>query len=83
MTDRARLEAELENLERMLSDWRGTLRHEGSFRQQFDALAKEILDKADPADRAYAQDRLNSMLAKHLPAQEGMRVTLADKPRVR
>lgn len=83
MNSRARLDAELENLERMLSDWRGTLRHEGSFRQQFDALAEEIMGKADPADRAYAQDRLNSMLAKHLPAQDGMRVTPANKPRVR
>ncbi len=83
MNDRARLEAELENLERMLSDWRCTLRHEEPFRQQFDALAKEILDKADPMDRAYAQDRLNSMLAKHLPVQDGMRVAPANKPRAR
>ena len=68
MNDRARLEAELENLERMLSDWRGTLRHEDPFRQQFDALAKEILDKAEPPDRGYAQQRIDGMLAKHLPA---------------
>jgi len=83
MNDRARLEAELENLERMLSDWRGTLRHEGPFRQQFDALAKEILDKADPADRAYVQDRLSGMLARHLPVQDNKRVIQANKPRTR
>jgi hypothetical protein len=83
MTDRARLEAELENLERMLSEWRGTLRHEAQFRQQFDALAKEILHKAEPADRAYAQDRLNGMLARHLPAQDNKTGTPASKPRTR
>lgn len=83
MSDRARLDAELENLERMLSDWRGTLRHEVQFRQQFDALAKEILDKADPADRAYVQDRLSGMLAKHLPAQDNKRAPPANKPRAR
>lgn len=83
MNDRGRLDAELENLERMLSDWRCTLRHEEPFRQQFDALAKEILDQADPADRAYAQDRLSGMLAKHLPAQDNKRVIPKNKPRAR
>ena len=38
MNDRVRLNAELENLERMLPDWRGTLRHEAQFAAQFDAL---------------------------------------------
>ena len=68
MSDRARLDAELENLERMLPDWRGTLRHEAQFRPQFDALAKEIVARADPVDREYAQDRIARMLAMHLPA---------------
>lgn len=83
MNDRARLEAELENLERMLPDWRGTLGHDAHFQQQFDALAKEILDKADPADRAYAQDRLSGMLARHLPVQDNKIVITANKPRTR
>ena len=83
MNDRARLDAELENLERMLSDWRGTLRHEDPFWQQFDALAKEILDKAEPADRAYVQDRLSGMLARHLPVQDNKRAIQANKSRTR
>lgn len=83
MSDHARLDAELENLEQMLSEWRGTLRHEALFRQQFDALAKEILDKADPMDHAYVQDRLSGMLAKHLPVQDNKMVSAAIKPRTR
>lgn len=62
---RARLDAELENLERMLPHWRGTLRHEAQFWPQFDVLAKEILARADPHDRAYAQRRIDAMLTKH------------------
>ena len=62
---RARLDAELENLERMLPHWRGTLRHEAQFWPQFDVLAKELLARADPADREYAQQRLDAMLTQH------------------
>jgi hypothetical protein len=62
---RARLDAELENLERMLPHWRGTLRHEAQFWPQFDVLAKEIMARADPADREYAQRRIDAMLAEH------------------
>ena len=65
MDTRLRLEAELENLERMLPPWREKLRHEAQFWPQFDVLAKEILARADPADRDYAQHRLDAMLAKH------------------
>ena len=83
MNDRARLEAELENLERMLPHWRGTLCHEAPFQQQFDALARDILDKADPMDRAYAQERLSGMLVKHLPVQNNKMMSTASKPRTR
>jgi len=65
MDARLRLEAELENLERMLPHWRGKLRHEAQFWPQFDVLAKEILARADPADRDYAQQRLDAMLVEH------------------
>ncbi|MEO8366104.1 MAG: hypothetical protein ABI538_07845 [Pseudoxanthomonas sp.] len=64
MDERLRLEAELENLQRMLSPWRQQLRHEAQFWPQFDALASEILARAEPADRDYAQQRLDEMLAE-------------------
>ncbi len=63
---RDRLEADLENLERMLPLWRETLRHEAQFWPQFDALAQEIMARADPQDREYAQTRIDAMLAKHV-----------------
>lgn len=66
-SERDRLDADLENLERMLPLWREKLRHEAQFRPQFDALAEEILARADPQDRAYAQQRIDAMLTKHTP----------------
>jgi hypothetical protein len=66
---RARLDAKLEDLQRMLPDWRGTLRHEAQFWPQFDVLAKEILARAEPADRGYAQRRIDAMLAEHASPQ--------------
>jgi hypothetical protein len=65
MDTRLQLEAELENLERMLPRWREKLRHEAQFWPQFDVLAKEILARADPVDREYVQQRLDAMLAHH------------------
>jgi len=65
MDTRLQLEAELENLERMLPHWREKLRHEAQFLPQFDVLAKEILARAEPADRDYAQQCLDAMLAQH------------------
>jgi hypothetical protein len=65
MSDRAQLDAELENLARMLPHWREKLRHEAQFWPQFDVLSKEILARAEPADRDYAQQRLDAMLAQH------------------
>ena len=65
MDARLRLEAELENLERMLPPWREQLRHEAQFWPQYDVLASEILARAEPADRDYAQQRLGAMLAQH------------------
>ena len=64
---RERLDAELENLERMLPLWRAALRHEAQFWPQFDVLAKEIIARADPADRQHAQDRIAALLAAHVP----------------
>jgi hypothetical protein len=65
MSDRMQLDAELENLARMLPHWREKLRHEAQFWPQFDVLAKEILAHAEPMDREYAQQRLDAMLAHH------------------
>ncbi len=70
MNARVRLEAELENLERMLPLWREKLRHEAQFRPQFDALAGEIVSRAAPEDVAYARQRIAMMLAKHVPAAD-------------
>ena len=71
MNARTRLEAELENLERMLPVWRGSLRHEAQFQPQFDVLAQEIMARADPQDREYAQQRIDAMLTKHAPVRIG------------
>ncbi|MEP6907507.1 MAG: hypothetical protein ABI858_05940 [Pseudoxanthomonas sp.] len=68
MNKRIRLDAELENLERMLSDWRGTLRDEAQFGPQFDALAQEIIMRADPADRDHARSCIARMRAMQLPS---------------
>ena len=62
--ERLRLEAELENLQRMLPPWRQHLRHEAQFWPQFAVLASEILARAAPTDRDYAQQRLDEMLAE-------------------
>ena len=67
MNEHMRLEAELDNLERMLPVWREKLRHEAQFWPQFDVLAQEIMARADPADREYAQQRIDEMLATHVP----------------
>lgn len=50
----------------MLPPWREKLRHEAQFWPQFDALAQEIMARADPQDREYAQTRIDAMLAKHV-----------------
>ena len=68
---RVRVEAELENLARMLPLWRASLRHEAQFGPQFEALANELIARADPQDRGYAQARLAAMLAEHLPPDSG------------
>ena len=68
---RDQLEADLENLERMLPAWREKLRHEAQFWPQFDVLAQEILARADPMDREYAQQRIDAMLTKHVPPRLG------------
>lgn len=65
MDTRLQLEAELENLERMLPHWREKLRHEAQFWPQFGVLAQELLARAEPVDRDYAQQRLDAMLAQY------------------
>ena len=67
MNTRMQLEAELDNLERMLPLWRETLRHETQFWPQFDVLAQEIMARTDPQDREYTQQRIDEMLATHVP----------------
>ena len=68
---RARLDGELENLQRMLPVWRASLRHEAQFGRQFEVLANELIARADPQDRGYAQARIAAMLAEHLPPDSG------------
>ena len=68
---RDQLEADLEHLERMLPLWREKLRHEAQFWPQFDVLAQEILARAGPQDRQYVQQRIDTMLAKHVPPPIG------------
>ena len=68
-SERDRLDADLENLERMLPVWREKLRHEAQFWPQLDVLAQEILARADPQDRQYAQRRIDTMLTKHTPTR--------------
>jgi hypothetical protein len=70
-SERDRLDADLENLERMLPVWREKLRHEAQFWPQFDVLAQEILARADPQDYQYAQLRIGAMLTKHAPKRLG------------
>lgn len=72
MNARARLDAELENLERMLPVWRENLRHEAQFWPQFDVLAQEIIARADPQDRRYAQRHIDTMLTKYAPTRPGV-----------
>lgn len=70
-SERDRLDADLENLERMLPVWREKLRHEAQFWPQFDVLAQEILARADPQDRQHAQHRIDAMLTKNAPKRLG------------
>jgi hypothetical protein len=70
-SERDRLDADLENLERMFPVWREKLRHEAQFWPQFDALAQEILARADPQDRRYVQLRIDTMLTKNAPTRSG------------
>ena len=63
MTTREQLDAELDHLQSMLPVWREKLRHEAQFWPQFNALSEEILMRADPADRDYARQRIDTMLA--------------------
>jgi hypothetical protein len=63
---RDQLDADLENLERMLPIWREKLRHETQFWPQFDVLAQEIMARADQEDREHAQTRIDAMLAEHV-----------------
>ena len=72
MNARLQLEAELENLERMLPHWRATLRHEAQFWPQFDVLAQEIMARTEPGDREYAQSRIDAMLAEQVPHRAGI-----------
>ncbi len=65
MNARLRLEAELENLARMLPDWRAKMRCEEQFWPQFETLSAEIIARAEPEDRQYAQQRIQAMVAEH------------------
>lgn len=63
MTTREQLDAELDRLQSMLPVWREKLRHEAQFWPQFNVLSEEILARTDTADRAYARQRIEAMIA--------------------
>lgn len=65
MSDRLRLDQQLDELERMLPDWRGSLRHEAQFWPQFRALLEPILDGLDREERQHAEQRVARMLSLH------------------
>ncbi|WP_244292457.1 hypothetical protein [Xanthomonas hyacinthi] len=65
MNTQAQTQAALANLAAMLPQWTAHLRHPAEFWPQFSVLAQEVLDAADPCDRAQARQALAAMLAKH------------------
>lgn len=68
LSARVLLDARLDCLAGMLSPWLEKLRHPAQFWPQFDALAQQILDRADDGDRAHVLQRLDAMLAAHAHA---------------
>lgn len=65
MSDRAKVDTDLDRLEAMLPHWRESLRHEMQFWPQFKVLSGRILEGLDEADSRYVRERLDRMLAKH------------------
>ncbi|MGO1068793.1 hypothetical protein [Lysobacter sp. CA199] len=65
MSTRQQLDRELARLERMLPEWRGTLRHEALFWPQFRALVDQISEGLGRADRRYVEERIARMLTLH------------------
>ncbi|WP_241093347.1 hypothetical protein [Xanthomonas sp.] len=63
MNTRPQTQAELNHLAAMLPEWIAHLRDPAEFWPQFDALARELLQRADPADAAYARAALARMRA--------------------
>jgi len=61
---RGQLQRELEALRAMLPIWREKLRDEAQFGPQFHALAAEILGRTAPADRDFAREAIDRMLAE-------------------
>lgn len=62
------LDARLDCLAGMLPPWLEKLRHPAQFWPQFDALAQQILDRADTCDQARVRQRIGAMLADHAHA---------------
>jgi hypothetical protein len=65
MNTHAQTQAALAHLAQMLPEWTAHLRHPAEFWPQFGALAQELLDAADPRDRAQARQALVAMLASN------------------
>jgi len=65
MNTHAQTQAALAHMAAMLPQWTAHLRHPQEFWPQFSALAQELLDAADPDDRAQARLALAAMLAEH------------------
>jgi hypothetical protein len=65
MNTHAQTQAALAHMAAMLPEWTAHLRHPEEFWPQFSALAQELLDAADPGDRAQARQALAAMLAEY------------------
>jgi hypothetical protein len=65
MNTHAQTQAALAHMAAMLPEWTAHLLHPAEFWPQFSALAQELLDAADPGDRAQARQALAAMLAEY------------------
>ncbi len=71
MSLRPEIQVQLDALGDMLVHWLDQVRHPAQFWPQFEALAAEILDQCEHAERDQAHAHIHAMLKRHaleLPA---------------